>query len=35
VENHRYVPPRPEQLTEKAPKPPMWYPWQGKNGGKR
>jgi hypothetical protein len=27
VENHRYLPPRPEQLTAKPPKPPMRYPW--------
>ena len=26
AENHRYVPPDPRQLTEKPPKPPVWYP---------
>jgi very-short-patch-repair endonuclease len=30
VENRRYLPPKPEQLTEKPPKPPMWYPWDAK-----
>jgi len=28
--NNRYVPPSPEQLTVKPPKPPMWYPWESK-----
>jgi len=30
VKNHRYVPPKPDLLTSKPPKPPMWYPWQSK-----
>ena len=29
VQNHRYKPPKPEQLTEKSSAPPMWYPWKG------
>jgi len=28
--NHRYRPPRPEQLTEKPAKLPMWYPWESR-----
>src|SRR5262245_2213323 len=28
VQNHRYVPPKPEQLAAKPLKPPMWYPRQ-------
>src|SRR5439155_720259 len=28
--NNRYVPPNPKQLTEKPPRPPMWYPWETK-----
>jgi len=31
VQNHRYMPPKPEQLTSKLLKPPTWYPWQAKN----
>ena len=28
VENHSYVPPKPEQLTDKPPMPPVWHPWE-------
>jgi hypothetical protein len=28
IQNHRYKPPNPEQLTDKPVKPAVWYPWK-------